>query len=398
MAIQIKRVDPVSVDPAQAGLLKLYANDTTGAIELIDEDGTVLLVTSAVLGLLAALTPAADKLAYFTGASSAALTTLTSFIRTLLDDVDAAAARATLGLGTAATFDRGAASGVASLDAGGLIPTSQLPPLAINKVDVVASQAAMLALTSERGDIAIRTDVNKTFVLSTDSPSTLADWKEIITPTSGGVTSFDGRTGAVAPTAGDYAVADITGLVAALAGKVDLSTLTTKGDIYVATGAGVIVRKAAGANGTVLTADSTKSDGLDWTTPSSGSTLARATVTKTTASLANGATENSTVTLAKGGLIYSVTVDRDCWIRLYATSADRTADSGRALGTPAPTTTNILAEWSFTGGGSQTLRRLAVGYYNGDGTPATSIYYAIVNESGSTSTVQVQITHLPLES
>jgi hypothetical protein len=36
---------------------------------------------------------------------------------------------------------------------------------------------------------------------------------------SGGVTSFNGRTGAVVPAAGDYAVADITGLSTALAGK-----------------------------------------------------------------------------------------------------------------------------------------------------------------------------------
>jgi len=75
---------------------------------------------------------------------------------------------------------RGVASGLATLDAGGLIPTAQLPPLAITDVFVVASQAAMLALTAERGDVAIRTDVTKTFILSTNSPSTLADWKEVL--------------------------------------------------------------------------------------------------------------------------------------------------------------------------------------------------------------------------
>lgn len=52
--------------------------------------------SSASLEAIRVLTPAADRLAYFTSGSAAALATLTSFARTLLDDADAATARTTL--------------------------------------------------------------------------------------------------------------------------------------------------------------------------------------------------------------------------------------------------------------------------------------------------------------
>ena len=90
----------------------------------------------------------------------------------------------------------GAANGIASLDAGGKVPASELPDIAISDTSVVVSEAAMLALTAEVGDIAVRTDVNKTFILKTAGASTLANWQELLTPTDA-VTSVDGQTGVV---------------------------------------------------------------------------------------------------------------------------------------------------------------------------------------------------------
>lgn len=64
----------------------------------------------------------------------------------------------------------------------GKIDTSLVPAIAITDTFVVASQAAMLALIAERGDIAIRTDLNKTYVLAYDDASVLGNWIEMIVP------------------------------------------------------------------------------------------------------------------------------------------------------------------------------------------------------------------------
>lgn len=74
----------------------------TGNLVLAIYDGTNFQilnhVANNVLQAFTALVPVADRLAYFDGSSSMALTTLTAFARTLLDDADAATMRATLGL------------------------------------------------------------------------------------------------------------------------------------------------------------------------------------------------------------------------------------------------------------------------------------------------------------
>lgn len=111
------------------------------------------------------------------------------------------AAATITGLATVAT------SGSASDITTGTLPTSIFPPLAINDTFPVATQAAMLALTAQRGDIAIRSDISRSFILTTDDPTLLANWTQL---TAGGdVASVAGRTGSVVLTKTDVGLANV---------------------------------------------------------------------------------------------------------------------------------------------------------------------------------------------
>lgn len=107
--------------------------------------------------------------------------------------------------GTAAAKDFGTAEGnVPVLGAGGKLSEAVIPAIAITDTFVVDSQAAMLALKAQQGDVAVRTDVNKTFILKGAPATTLANWVELETPTDA-VTSVNGLTGAVTLTTSEVA-------------------------------------------------------------------------------------------------------------------------------------------------------------------------------------------------
>ena len=93
----------------------------------IDTAVAARLTSTAAVSTVAGLTPAADRLAYYTGASAAALTTLTAFARSLMAGVDAAAMRATLGLGGLATLS---AVGAAEITDGS-VGTAELANLSV---------------------------------------------------------------------------------------------------------------------------------------------------------------------------------------------------------------------------------------------------------------------------
>ncbi|WP_288081037.1 hypothetical protein [Pseudomonas sp.] len=69
---------------------------------------------------------------------------------------------------------------VATVDDNGKIPVDQIPAVAITDTFAVNTQAAMLALDAQPGDVAIRSDISKTFILMAAPATTLSNWKELI--------------------------------------------------------------------------------------------------------------------------------------------------------------------------------------------------------------------------
>ena len=104
---------------------------------------------------------------------------------------------------------KGVSNGVASLNADGIIPSNQLPAVALSSTNVVGSDAAMLNLSNAIvGSIAIRTDVNKNYVLSALPSSTLSNWIELLTPAAP-VQTVNGYTGSVNLTKSDFALGNV---------------------------------------------------------------------------------------------------------------------------------------------------------------------------------------------
>jgi phage baseplate assembly protein W len=151
------------------------------------------------------------------------------------------------------TSAKGAVNGYASLDAGGKVPSAQLPaPSLVNDSVTNAILANMTApsikgrTTTGAGDPEDLTGTQTTAMLDVFT-STLKG----LAPSSGGGTA-------------NYLRADGTWNAPPGGGGIPATIVDVKGDIIVASAADTVVRKAAGANGTLLFANSAQADGLEW--------------------------------------------------------------------------------------------------------------------------------------
>ena len=113
------------------------------------------------------------------------------------------------GLGTAASLNTGTSSGnVVVGGSDGKISSDIIPNIAITDTFVVDSESAMLGLTAQVGDVAVRTDLGKTYILKAPPATSLNNWQVILTPASP-VTSVNSKTGNVVLTASDVGAENV---------------------------------------------------------------------------------------------------------------------------------------------------------------------------------------------
>lgn len=155
---------------------------------------------------------------------------------------------------------------------GGIIPTSQIPAVAINSSYTVMSQAEMLALPASDGDLAIRADTSNptlTFVLSgTGDPTVLGNWVQV---SFGAVASINGQIGAVTLAAADVSAPPTSRQVIAGTGLTGGGTLAA--DRTLAVAYGTTAGTATEGNDTRVTGAAQKSANLsDLASPSTART------------------------------------------------------------------------------------------------------------------------------
>lgn len=119
------------------------------------------------------------------------------------DDIPALTLAKITDAGTAAARNVGTAEGnLVEVGANGKIADSVLPPLAITEPYAVNDEAEMLALDAQKGDVAIRADEGKSYILKQTPASDRTNWLELKSPECK-VLSVNGKIGTVVLTTTD---------------------------------------------------------------------------------------------------------------------------------------------------------------------------------------------------
>ena len=361
------------------GLSSGVINQVTDSIAFIDADDSGASKKETIADFVAAITG----------------TGITASNGVLSADYNNAAVDTHLNVSTASTnevlswdgsdFDWVAQSG------GGSSTFAALTEIALADLDVhdIAVPATSVHVMTPNGSSAYRSDIHGT----TDNPSLYVNAGETIAFDLTGVTAshpFEIRS--------DASTAYGTGLI-----HIATDGTRTTGSSAQGKTSGTLYWKVPGSiSGTykyICTAHASMIGDIVIADPSAGGAGAsRVSEAETTSSIINGASSSVTYsTLGKSFALQKVTVDKQCWVRIYSDTAARTADASRTQGTDPADGSGVIAEFISTGAGNTEFKITPsiMGWLDNS---ETEVPVAIQNNSGSTGTVTVTIAALKLES
>jgi plastocyanin len=361
------------------GLSSGVINQVTDSIAFIDADDSGASKKETIADFVAAITG----------------TGITASNGVLSADYNNAAVDTHLNVSTASTnevlswdgsdFDWVAQSG------GGSSTFATLTEIALADLDVhdIAVPATSVHVMTPNGSSAYRSDIHGT----TDNPSLYVNAGETIAFDLTGVTAshpFEIRS--------DASTAYGTGLI-----HIATDGTRTTGSSAQGKTSGTLYWKVPGSiSGTykyICTAHASMIGDIIIADPSAGGAGAsRVSEAETTSSIINGASSSVTYsTLGKSFALQKVTVDKQCWVRIYSDTTARTADASRTQGTDPADGSGVIAEFISTGAGNTEFKITPsiMGWLDNS---ETEVPVAIQNNSGSTGTVTVTIAALKLES
>ena len=171
-----------------------------------------------------------------------------------------------------------------------------------------------------------------------------------------------------------------------------------------ATGEGIVVEDNAVNVGSARTVNfgtgldvTYSASGIATISASGGSLQSRTIVSGITTAIVNNGIGNTDITGFKSYSLLKVGLSTAAWLRLYTDSTSRANDTSRSVGEDPLAGSGVIAEVVTTGvSTSQIISPFVMGG-NLDTPAATTIYAAITNLSGITSTISVDLTILQLE-
>ena len=122
----------------------------------------------------------------------------------------------------------------------------------------------------------------------------------------------------------------------------------------------------------------------------------RTTGTATASALADGGSQDLTITAAKTYALLKIQTSHAAWVTVYTSNAARVADQNRLEVTDPQPGSGVIAEVITSDGALVPITPGTIGW-NNDSTPSTTAYIKVVNKSGQTRDIDVTLHFVQLE-